>query len=65
MSKLLDDLDTLNKFGVCTRGDAVAFLRQVPAAITKAEALVLAAWLVSIADDHDDFGAIIQRVQAP
>jgi hypothetical protein len=43
-------LDCSNHFAVGANGDSIAFARTVPRNITASEALILAAWLVVIAE---------------
>ena len=48
----MDHVDTVNKYAVGASGDALVMLRPPMAGerISKADALVLAAWLVALAD---------------
>jgi hypothetical protein len=43
------EIDTFNKFGVGVRGDELVFLRPVPRQLTRADALLLAAFIVALA----------------
>ena len=58
----MSEIDTTNKFMVCTQGDKVAIIKH-PYAMNKADALNLAAWLVSIADTNDEFKMILEKVK--
>lgn len=60
-----ETVDTFNKFFVGLGGvDEIVFaLRPVPQRISKADALILAAWLVALADDQQEFGKILEAVQ--
>ena len=57
-------VDTLNKWGVGARGENIvllAFQRE----LTKRDALLLAAWLVALAEDRPgEFGMILNAVLA-
>ena len=55
--------DTANHFCVSLNADSILCLRPIPQRMTKGEALNLAAWLVAMADDHDDFPALLDAVQ--
>jgi hypothetical protein len=61
------ELDTSNKFFVSghSGSDDVSFLRPVPSRIARGDALVLAAYIVSIADPlGNDFRAVLRAVQS-
>lgn len=58
----VEDVNTINDHMVGVQGDDIVFLNP-PIKITKERALVLAAWIVSLADDNDDFGIVIEAVQ--
>jgi hypothetical protein len=49
-------IDTLNKFGVSMSADGIVFLRPVPRQLTRADALLLAAWLVALIGDVEEDG---------
>lgn len=51
-----------NKFLVGVAGDAIVVLRP-SSQMTKAEALLHAAWLVALADDNNEFSKILEAVQ--
>ncbi len=57
------DIDTANNQLVGVQGDLIRILNPVTA-ITKAEALCFAAWLIILADDNDEFGLYIEAVQS-
>ncbi len=62
-------IDTMNKFFVGVQGDNVVFLRPIPQKISKADALLLAAWIVALADDSpseadEEFKAVLDAVKA-
>ena len=54
-------MDTANLFAVGSRGEIVTIGRQVTP-ISKEEALNLAAWLVAMADDRDEFPALLEAI---
>lgn len=58
----VDEIDISNSQFVGMRGDAVVVTMPQPA-MTKAEALRHAAWLVALADDDDQFPAILEAVK--
>ena len=49
-----------NQFGVGAQVNRVVFLKPIPMVITKSEALNLAAYIVALADDDDEFDALLQ-----
>ncbi len=57
-------IDTFNKFFVGIGGDnnIVFTMGPPPPRISKADALILAAWLVAMADDKREFGKILEAV---
>lgn len=57
-----NEIDGSNKFGVGVHGDHIIVVL-APHKISKADALNLAAWLVTLADDNDEFGLVIEKVQ--
>lgn len=60
----MDDIDITNKQMVGVRGNNIVFLNP-PTKMTKREALVMAAWIVCLAEnDEDDFGLIVEAVQS-
>lgn len=50
------EVDTTNEFGVGVIGDDVSLMLAVPFRLSKERALVLAAYLVSLADDGAGLG---------
>jgi len=56
------DLETGNYRMVAVRGDRIAVLLAYQE-LSKAEALNLAAWLVALADDDDEFPELLDAVQ--
>ena len=58
-------MDTLNKFMVSVRGEDILVMNLRPSGVlSKAEALNLAAWLVSLADPGgEDFPKWLEAVQ--
>ena len=58
----MNDIDTSNEHMVGVQDNHIVFLNP-PDKITKQRALVLAAWIVSLADDTDVFGLIMEQVQ--
>lgn len=61
------DIDTTNVHGVSrvfSGGPEIHISRPPHGSMTRGEALTLAAWLVTMADDDDSFPAILARVQA-
>lgn len=53
------NIDTFNKFAIGVRGSQVAFPVGLPATMSKDDALVLAAWIVAMADDGAKFDQIL------
>ena len=56
-------LDTTNKFLVGMRGDGLLVLYIPVRILRKSDALNLAAWLVAMADDNDEFPALLEAVR--
>jgi hypothetical protein len=57
------EIDTTNRFLVGTDGIGITFpLIAVPRRLSKADALNLAAWLVALADDGNEFPALLEAV---
>jgi hypothetical protein len=57
--------DTTNYFAVGVQGETIRVLRTgTLTALTKAEALNLAAHLVALADDKDEFDKLLEAVQS-
>ena len=55
-------IDTFNKFLVGAHGDDVVFLLPVPKKLSQADALLLAAWLVAIANPQSPEGERFEDV---
>ena len=59
-----NEIDTSNEFCVSACMDHhVLIPRPLPPRMTRAQALRLAAWLVALADDDDEFPAFLEAVQ--
>ena len=56
-------MDTENKWMVGVRGSQIAFMRGIPATMSKDDALLFAAWIVALADDGEKFDKILTDVQ--
>lgn len=57
-----DQVDTFNHYRVGRQGERVVILH-FHAAISKSEALNLAAWLVTVVGDDEEFARVLQAVQ--
>lgn len=58
------EIDTFNKFMIGVQGDDVVFsLQPLPRRLSKADALIAAAYLVALADDDERFDAILKAVR--
>jgi hypothetical protein len=55
--------DTTNKFLVAMRGDGLLAPMRPVQLLRKSDALNLAAWLVAMADDNDEFPALLEAVR--
>ncbi len=53
-------IDTTNRFFVAIQGDRIRIMRPLPPVLTRDEALNLAAHLVAMADDGEQFDAALQ-----
>ncbi len=53
----------MNRMFVGLQGDDVTILK-LSARVTRRDALNLAAWLVAVADDDDEFDALLAAVRA-
>jgi hypothetical protein len=65
MSVVLKSGDTVelgNEYMVGVHGERIVIMKP-PARLSKAQALVLAAYLVALADDNQDFPAVLEGVQ--
>ena len=58
-----DDIDITNWWMVGANGRGAVSLVNPPLALSRENALVLAAWLVAVADRDDQFAAILNRVR--
>ena len=58
------EIDTTNKFLVSSQGDNIVFIRPVPQRISQQDALLLAAYLVSMVCNEDQWQATLQAVQS-
>ncbi len=56
------EINTINKFMVGVLGDNISIINLPALAkpISKSDALMLAAWLVCLADDNDEFQNILK-----
>lgn len=58
-------MDTFNKHMVGVSGDGIMIMMPPRGAMTMEEALVLAAWLVTLADPlQDEFPRVLEAVQS-
>lgn len=57
-----DDDNTFNRCGVGMRGERVVILR-FRAELSKREAVNLAAWIVALADEDEEFKRLLQAVR--
>ena len=56
-------MDTANLFAVGSRGETIMIgRRNIVSVLSKEEALNLAAWLVLIADDRNEFPALLKEI---
>lgn len=64
----MSEIDTLNRFGVATSGSGLTCILMPPGPgqlLDKAQALILAAYLVALADPElDEFKRILSAVMA-
>jgi hypothetical protein len=58
-----ETIDTTNKFLVGGRADGILITCPPRGSISRQEALVLAAWLVSLADRDGEFQKVLAAVQ--
>lgn len=61
-NQMENNMDTMNKFAVGVRASQVTFPVGLPAIMSKDDALLLAAWIVAIADDGEKFDKILDAV---
>jgi len=60
----MPDIDTTNKFIVALKGEEVLIIAPPHTPLSKADALLLAAWLVALAEeDEGEFAAVLAAVQ--
>lgn len=65
MTENVDDVETFNGHMVGVQGDKIGMMMPPRGLMTRDEALVLAAWLVSLADPVGErFAAILDKVQS-
>lgn len=57
-------MDTTNKYLVGVQGEQIVIMMPPPGGISKTDAMMLAAWLVTLADDHEDFTDYLAAVRA-
>jgi hypothetical protein len=50
---MAEPIDTFNRFMVGVRGNDIVFLRPIPHIVSKKDALLLAAYLVTMAEEPD------------
>lgn len=55
--------DTMNKYMVGSSASGVYVMAPLPQWFKKADALNLAAWLVAIADDNDEFPELLEAIK--
>lgn len=58
-----DEIDTTNKFLVGAQGGNLVFLRPVPLRLSHQDALVLAAYLVGMVGDDEQWERTLKAVQ--
>lgn len=58
------DIDTMNKCFVAAKGNDVVFLQPVPPILSTADALLLAAWLVAITGEDEQFARVLAAVES-
>jgi hypothetical protein len=58
-----DDVDTFNRFGVGMRGGERMVILRFHAELSKREAVNLAAWLVAVAGEDDEFKRVLQAAR--
>lgn len=60
----IENVDITNQWLLGTKGDNIVMLNHNAAInMTRIEALVLAAWLVAMADEDNEFKQILEKVQ--
>lgn len=58
----MEEIDTDNQFMVGSQGTNIIVLRP-PSVMTKEQAVRFAAWLVTLADDNNQFDTVLEAVQ--
>lgn len=59
-----DEIETFNKYMVAVNGQGIVIMNPPRYPMSSADAILLAAWLISLADPGDDkFKAILGAVQ--
>lgn len=53
----------INRHMIGLHGERIVTMFQLPQTMSKREALELAAWLVALADDGNEFGPILQAIR--
>lgn len=56
-------MDTMNKFLIGLNGDDLVFLKPVPQRLSKEDSLLLAAWLVAMVADVDQFMEMLKAIE--
>ncbi len=56
-------MDTHNKFMVGVQGERIVIMLPPTGPISKRDALMFAAWIVTLADDNADFTNFLAQVQ--
>ena len=60
-----EEIDTMNRFGVGVQGDGVVIVMPPRGIISKDDAILLAAWLVALADPLEDrFEKVLHAIQS-
>lgn len=62
--KTLDDISSMNEFMVGVQGDHILIMRPPTTPLTRERALNLAAWLVTLADQDDEFGLYLEKIES-
>ena len=58
-------MENINRYLVGVRGDHIVILRPLPREMLKSEALMFAAWIVTMAtNDEDEFAEYLKAVQS-
>lgn len=59
----MEEIETLNKFLVGARGDKVVIMLPPRGELSRKDALGLAAWLVAIAEQDNEFQSVLNAVR--